>query len=206
MPERRTQEERRAETRRKLLDATIKSLVDGGYPATTGRRVAAIAGVSRGAQTHHFPQMSDLVSEAVEHLADRRSAELRRAAQALRGRDDRIPALVDLLWDDYTGDLFRAVVKLWIAADDDPQLSASLAPVERYVRVLARTVLAEVMTELAPIDDAPRRDELVARLDIVVNAVRGLAVAELFEPRREPPGPDRWQVLRPRLIALLESQ
>src|SRR5690242_5936361 len=65
---RRTQEQRRAETRAKLLDAAIESLLEVGYAATTTRAVAQRAGVSSGAQTHHFPRRVDLVAAAVEHL------------------------------------------------------------------------------------------------------------------------------------------
>ncbi|MTD47769.1 TetR family transcriptional regulator [Conexibacter sp. W3-3-2] len=65
---RRTQPERRAETRAKLLDATIRSLLDVGYARTTTRRVTALAGVSQGAQTHHFSSRTELVCAAVERL------------------------------------------------------------------------------------------------------------------------------------------
>ena len=59
-----TQVERRAETRAKLLDATVKSIVEHGLAATTSRRVCDIAGVSSGAQTHHFPFRTDLLGAA----------------------------------------------------------------------------------------------------------------------------------------------
>ncbi|MDT5024109.1 MAG: hypothetical protein QOE61_535, partial [Micromonosporaceae bacterium] len=52
---RRTQEQRSAEMRVRLLDATIECLVEYGYAGTTTPRVAEKAGVTRGAQVHHFP-------------------------------------------------------------------------------------------------------------------------------------------------------
>jgi len=55
---RRGQEERRASTRARLLDATVECLVDHGYAATTTTVIAERAGVSRGAQLHHYPTMS----------------------------------------------------------------------------------------------------------------------------------------------------
>jgi DNA-binding transcriptional regulator YbjK len=196
---RRTQQERRAETRQRLLDATIRSLVDYGYPATTGRRVAELAGVSRGAQTHYYPQMADLIGDAVEHLADRRAGELQRRVADLRGSDRQVPALVDLLWDDYTSDLFRAVVKLWVAADDDPVLRKRLASTERHLRVVMRSLFDELAAELGV-------PEVVApRLELVFDAVRGLALIEVFEPRGRRSRRDRWATIRPLLIDLLDA-
>ena len=75
---RRTQDERTAETRARVLDAAIECLIDEGYPGTTTKRIAERTGVSRGAQQHHFPKRHDLVIQAVTHLANRRLAELPR--------------------------------------------------------------------------------------------------------------------------------
>ncbi len=50
------QEERSAETRRRLLDATVACLFERGYAGTTTTELARRAGVSRGAQMHHFPK------------------------------------------------------------------------------------------------------------------------------------------------------
>src|SRR5438045_9398121 len=68
-PRRRTQAERTASTRAALLDATIDCLVEYGYAHLTTTRVVERAGVSRGAQVHHFPTKAELVSEAGRPLA-----------------------------------------------------------------------------------------------------------------------------------------
>ena len=72
---RRTQEERRTATRGALLDATIDCLIEYGYGGVTTTRVVERAGVSRGAQVHHFPTKAVLVAEALRRLAARRAAE-----------------------------------------------------------------------------------------------------------------------------------
>lgn len=69
---RRTQEERSATTRALLLDATIDCLIEFGYANTTTARVAERAGVSRGAQVHHFTTKTALLAEAIRHLAVKR--------------------------------------------------------------------------------------------------------------------------------------
>ena len=70
---RRTQAERSAAMRTRLLDATVECLVTYGYAGTTTQRVAELAGVTRGAQVHHFRSKEDLVVAAIEHLAEQRT-------------------------------------------------------------------------------------------------------------------------------------
>src|SRR3954453_5841167 len=93
--QRRTQAQRSATTRAALLDATIKSLVEVGYANTTTTGIAERAGVSRGAQMHHFPTKADLVASAVEHLAGKRMEQLRREAEGWNGGRDRIRRALD---------------------------------------------------------------------------------------------------------------
>src|SRR6185369_6387055 len=77
--ERRTQAERSATTRARLLDATIACLHDLGYAGTSTPEIARRAGLSRGAQLHHFPTKAELVTSAVEHLFLRRRDEFLQA-------------------------------------------------------------------------------------------------------------------------------
>src|SRR5262249_25176664 len=118
-PARRTQEQRRAETRGKLLDATVNSVLEAGYAQTTIRGIAELAGVSPGAQAHHFPRRVDLFGAAVEHLAERRIEEFRARPMTLPAApEDRLVALLDLLWADFSNPTFVVFVKLWVAAAD----------------------------------------------------------------------------------------
>jgi AcrR family transcriptional regulator len=194
---RRTQEERRAETRGKLLDATIRSLVEVGYVNTTSRYVAEVAGVSRGAQTHHFPHRLDLIVEAYEHLANER---VRAMADQVAGMGDvgfSVGELLDVVWADYSSDLFRAGIKIWVAAADDPELHERLVPLERRLRRMIRETIAELGGERA------RDAALMAKLDLCISTVRGLALTQAFEPREGGVRPDRWPLYRPLLEALV---
>src|SRR3989337_1785880 len=77
------QEERSRAMRQRLLEATIECLGERGWAGTSTTLVSRRAGVSRGAQLHHFPTKADLVVAAVEHLTEVRGAELAAAARAL---------------------------------------------------------------------------------------------------------------------------
>lgn len=74
---RRTQQQRREETRQRLLDATIDCLVEHGFAGTTTQRVQERAGVSRGALLHHFASKADLLAAATHHVAELRLAHIR---------------------------------------------------------------------------------------------------------------------------------
>src|SRR6188472_1874086 len=98
--------ERRARTISRLLDATIDSLVEVGYTATTVRGVAQRAGVSQGATTHHFPQRRDLIGAALDEIANRLIGEQRAQIPLLpREQAPRRAAAIDLLRVGFSGPL-----------------------------------------------------------------------------------------------------
>lgn len=137
---RRTQAERSASTRGQLLDATIACLHELGYAGTTTPEIAARAGVSRGAQLHHFPTKAELVIAAVEHLLDRRHEEFVRAIAGLPAGMERAAAAIDLLWSMVSGPLFHAWLELTVAARTDRELRARVVAVnERFVETVRRT-------------------------------------------------------------------
>jgi AcrR family transcriptional regulator len=198
---RRTQVQRRTETQGKLLDATVQSVLDVGYSGTTIRRVAALAGVSQGAATHHFPRRVDLVGAAVERLAEHRIAELEQLAGELPAApDQRVPLLLDVVWADFSSSTFTVFVKLWVAAADDEELYASLVPVERRI---SRAV-GDLMGAFA--GDELQRADLVPQMQMAMAAVRGLALTQRFEPtgrtRRNPWPPVRAALLQAILSCL----
>jgi AcrR family transcriptional regulator len=193
-PIRRTQEQRRAETQGKLLDATIQSVLEVGYAATTMRRVAELAGVSQGAQTHHFPHRVDLVGAAVEQLAQRRIQELRELATGFPiSAPQRLEAMLDVLWADFSSSTFTVFVKLWVAAADDPELYDRLVTVERQIGRAIGELVREFAGELA------QRPNWENRVQLALAAVRGVALTQQFEPRGRAPR-ELWPQVRAALI------
>src|SRR5262245_14960415 len=84
----RTQQQRRDETRRALLDAAVESLIEVGFARTTTLEVQRRADVSRGALLHHFPSKAELLVAAVDHLAEMRARELKVLASQLPSEDE----------------------------------------------------------------------------------------------------------------------
>ncbi|MFO6452422.1 MULTISPECIES: TetR/AcrR family transcriptional regulator [unclassified Aeromicrobium] len=169
-PTRTPQPERTRLMRQRLLEATIDSLVEVGWAGTSTTVVSQRAGVSRGAQLHHFPSKQDLVVAAVEYLAERRREELVVDIDALPERD-RTRAVLDLLVSQYTSPVFLAALELWVAARTDPALLTKVAPFERRV---GREIHAHAVTLLEVDESRGRNRQLVqATLDLL----RGLGLA-----------------------------
>jgi AcrR family transcriptional regulator len=168
------QQQRSRSTQRRLLEAAVECLGERGWAGTTTTLVADRAGVSRGAQLHHYPTKSALLIAAVEHLAERRSAELRDEAAALPSDGDRIAATIQLLASLFTGPLFSVAIEVWVAARTDPALRTALVPVEaRFGREVHRLTV-----ELLGADESRPgvRETVQATLDLM----RGLGVASLL--------------------------
>jgi AcrR family transcriptional regulator len=170
---RRTQEERSAETRGRLLDATIACLTDLGYAATTTTVIAERAGLSRGAQLHHFPTKAELVAAAVEHLTRRIGEELFEEAAKLPADGDRVSAAVDLLWSRFSTPLFPAWLELLVASRTDAELRAHLNEVESRLAAALRHQTVEVFGERAG-----RAPGFQLALDLTLNLMYGMALEQ----------------------------
>ncbi|HVC72689.1 MAG TPA: TetR/AcrR family transcriptional regulator [Mycobacteriales bacterium] len=168
------QQQRSRSTQRRLLEAAVVCLGERGWAGTTTTLVADRAGVSRGAQLHHYRTKSALLIAAVEHLAERRSAELRAEAAEMPPDGDRVEATIRLLASLFTGPLFSAAIEVWVAARTDPALRTALLPVEaRFGREVHRLTV-----ELLGADES--RPGVREAVQTTLDLMRGLGVASLL--------------------------
>ena len=175
-PVRRTQAERSGETRRCILDAAVALLGERGYAGLRTGDVALAAGVSKGAQTHHFPSKETLVVAVVEHVFLRASEQARQRARRKMTADEAIKALIADAQEFFFSELFLIALDLAIqgrladAGDNSlTKLSAATRlPVEAHWR--AALVDSGVPAHIA--------DDL---LWLTLSIVRGLAVRRLWQ-------------------------
>lgn len=173
---RRTQVERSEQTRRRILDAAVDLLAQKGYAGFRTADVAKIAGVSRGAQTHHFPSKDDLVVAVVAHVFARASEQGRKRARRVRSVDEAIKVLLADSQEFFFSELFLVALDLAIQgrmkpADGSPLVEISAAsrlPVE--ASWLAALIEAGVPAVIA--------EDL---LWLTLSIVRGLAVRRLWQ-------------------------
>jgi AcrR family transcriptional regulator len=181
------QAERTRAMRLRLMEATVDCLVELGWAGTTTTLVSRRAGVSRGAQLHHFPSKQTLVVAAVEHLTDRRRDEMRVSAASLSA-ERRTRGVLDILASHFVSPVFFAALELWVAARTDAELRESVAPLERRI---GRETHAYAV-ELLGIDESrgDNRHLVQATLDLLRGL--GLAASLTDDTKRRATVLDSW--------------
>src|SRR5262245_54824879 len=193
----RTQQQRRDETRRALLDAAVESLIEVGFARTTTLEVQRRANASRGALLHHFPSKTELLVAAVDHLAEMRARELKMLAAQLPESRARTDAVLDLLWQCFSGTFFQVAMELRTAARTDPELRPVLATAERVLRdgivAQARTLFGREVSEHPGLERA---------LDLTLQLMIGAAMtAVLHADKRLDALIEDWKALFPTVLA-----
>jgi AcrR family transcriptional regulator len=202
----RTQQQRREETRRALLDAAVESLIEVGFARTTTLEVQRRAGVSRGALLHHFPSKAELLVAAVDHLAEMRAKEMKAFASQLPPDvpgapsdqlNPRTNVVLDLLWQCFSGTFFKVSMELRTAARTDPELRSVLTSAEI---VLRDRIIAQSRTLFGKaIADHPN---LPRALDLTLQLMIGAAMTAVLH---DSPHLDdlitEWKTLFPLVLA-----
>ena len=184
--------------RGRLLEATVEVLQERGFANTTTTLVSERAGVSRGAQLHHFPTKNELVVAAVAHVMEGRAEDLRAAVAELHGTSTR--KVIRMLGDYFASPGFKAALELWVAARTDRELLAAVAPLERHLGRETHRLTVEL---LGADESRPGVRELIqATLDLC----RGLGLADTLsdDARRRARILDEWAKVLDRELTGLE--
>jgi AcrR family transcriptional regulator len=131
---RRTQAERREETRARILEAAVSELMHKGYAGFRVDKVAAAAEVSRGAQTHHFPTKESLVLAALQQLYQASSETSLKLIEGLKPGDDILDALMRDSAKFFLGPNFSIAVSMLNLGDHEPELRKKVRAMSRKHR------------------------------------------------------------------------
>lgn len=198
----RTQQQRRDETRRALLDAAVESLIEVGFARTTTLEVQRRADVSRGALLHHFPSKAELLVAAVAHLAEMRARELKLFSASLPEGRARTDAVLGLLWQCFSGTFFQVAMELRTAARTDPELRPVLAHAEK---VLRDGIISQARTLFGK--DVADHPGLERALDMTLQLMIGAAMsAVLHDDKRLDDLIDDWKALFPMVLTQAAQQ
>ncbi len=191
-----TQAERSERTRVLLFEATIECLLDLGYAGTSVNEICRRAGLSRGAQQHHFATKGELMAHALEYLVTKLTDQITGAIHELADDPERIAKGIDLLWRTFSGTLSTAAMELWVAARTDPELRGALVPVDR---ALGRATVT-LYRDLAWRDASEER--MTTLYWLTVNLTRGLAMDAMIggDETRRAHLLDEWKRLAPTLL------
>lgn len=175
-PPRRTQAERSTDTQERILAAAIDVMREHGYAGLRVADVTVAAGVSRGAQTHHFPSKVELVQAMFARIFEQASHDsLARASAVVRG-DDVIAALIEDASAFFLGKDFALGLDMLGAAGRDPALRVAVQDSARLNRFAVEGMWIQVL-ECHGLARADAEDVLW----LAFSAVRGLSVRLLWD-------------------------
>lgn len=125
----RSQTERSRATKAALVDAAILLLVERGWGATTSVAVCEVADVTRGALHHHYADLGELLSDALEKLCDELLPPTATPATS-------VLQLVNKTWSIFSHRRFKAVMEAWWAAGNSPEIARTVRPVMSRIATL----------------------------------------------------------------------
>ncbi|MGE0487073.1 MAG: TetR/AcrR family transcriptional regulator [Gammaproteobacteria bacterium] len=194
-PGRIPQAERSARMRERLARAAFEVIRDHGYVNFRTAAVARAAGVSQGAQLHHFPTKNSLAEAAIEHAWGQADIESAARLETHRADDDVIDALLADSRAFFFSDYFRVALDILMAGGNDPELRAALV-----ASTLAHRGRIERLWLAKLVDGGCSLDEAEDILALTFSLVRGFAVRALVEP-----GPERYERLCERWATMLRT-
>ena len=173
-----TQAERTETTRKLILDAVIRIMARKGAAGLRTGEVAKEAGVSIGAQLHHFPTKNELIRAAFEFVNERAtqmSEQRARFALRARGLDDVIDAVVADATEFFFGNGFF-VEHAWAMGQPDPALTKAVRKMSRKSRFHVEAVWQRTLQNRGLPEDVA-----ADMLALTLNIVRGLAMRRFMD-------------------------
>jgi AcrR family transcriptional regulator len=199
---RRTHAERRSTTQAAILAASVKLLIEDGYAGFSASRVAARAGVSRGAQEHYYPKKIDLIGAATRFAMD----EAVRHAQSLAASAAHSPDPIEKFLADsqhfFFAPIYRALIEIMIAAHSDRALARVINPIVRDARHRLNNIWADTLDAAGyPREKAQQFIELTHYM------MRGVFLVGYWLPYQidRTAVMDAWRSLTPAILDLRRS-
>jgi AcrR family transcriptional regulator len=173
---RRTQAERSEETQTRILKAAANLIRKRGYARFRTAEVAAEAGLSRGAQLHHFPTKDSLVVATLEYVFEQAQILSRRRASAVNRPRDLIEAVIEDAREFFFSEHFMVAIDIVLSTSTDQSVRKKILDISRK----ARRPVETAWTEALAANGVPGQlaADLVA---LTLGLVRGMALRTLWD-------------------------
>jgi AcrR family transcriptional regulator len=112
---RRSQAERTADTRGRILRAVVESIAEVGFQRTTASEIADRAGVTWGAVQHHFGGKDGILRAALEDSFARFAERLSDVPAAGAPLEERVAAFVDRAWEHFASPHYRSTFEILLS-------------------------------------------------------------------------------------------
>jgi len=197
---RRTQAERTEATRSQILKAAANLIRRRGYARFRTADVAAEAGMSRGAQLHHFPTKDSLVVATLEYVFEQAQVMSRRRAAAVDRPRDLIEAIIEDAREFFFSEHFMVAIDIVLSTSTDDAVRKRILEISRKARRPVETAWTEALTANGVLSSLAA--DIVA---LTLSLVRGMALRTLWD--NDPKWFDElFSVWRRMIKVFLESQ
>src|SRR4051794_9015224 len=197
---RRTQAERSEETRTRILKAAANLIRKRGYARFRTAEVAEEAGLSRGAQLHHFPTKDSLVVATLEYVFEQAQVLSRRRASAVNKPRDLIEAVIEDAREFFFSEHFMVAIDIVLSTSTDHSVRKQILDISRKARRPVETAWTEALAASGV--PASLSADIVA---LTLSLVRGMALRTLWD--NDPKWFDELFAVWRRMIKIfLESQ
>src|SRR3954462_4074652 len=173
---RRTQAERSETTRKQLLHAAAKLIRQKGFGGLRTIEGARVAGVSRGALMHHFPNKHALVVAVLTYVNEVTFTQSTRRAQLARTSGDPIEEIIKDAQEFFLGDYFFIELAIAMSDESTRRLRRETHQFTRQTRFSIEAAWLDTL-----ISSGIPRQLASDVLSLTLSAVRGFSVRMLIE-------------------------
>ncbi len=119
---RRSQAERTAGTRARIIEAVVACIDEVGFPRTTASEITRRAGVSWGAVQHHFGGKDGILAAVLEDSFNRFAARVGDVSGETDSIEKRVSLFVDRAWEHFASPHFRSTFEILLGhVPEDPE-------------------------------------------------------------------------------------
>jgi AcrR family transcriptional regulator len=172
---RRSNVDRSAETRMRIIEATIECLHVDGYSASTMAAIADKAGATRGAIMHHFANMSELMVAVATHIAESQFRINYDYLMSIPSGRKRFLAIVDMGWNTALAPSTSAMLKILIEGKNHPEMSGRLPQIQLESEKRYRKLYLSVAKEAGIADEKA----IGGMFQLHICTIRGLAMTSM---------------------------
>jgi AcrR family transcriptional regulator len=176
---RRTQAERTAATRERIVRAVVESIAEVGFQKTTANEITRRAGVTWGAVQHHFGGKEGILSAVLEESFDRFATRLAAVPTEGASLAERVSAFVDIAWQHFGSPDYRSTFEILLNHTREDE---GVRPIWQSQMFNAwNRVWSQIFADV----DLPRR-KTVALQAFTISLVSGMAALAMLRRAVEP--------------------
>lgn len=162
------------------MEATAQLLRTRGHGGLRTIEVSQLAGVSRGAQLHHFPTKNALVIATMLYLNEGMLAASRQRAREAREGGDVLSHVIDDAFDFFFGDYFFITLAIGMSDERNEELKKGVEPAMGPSRFEVERLWLTILQ-----DNGLPHDLAADVLALTLSLVRGFAVRTLIDDDRD---------------------